>query len=274
MTKFADLHIHTFYSDGTSSPEEIVQTALQAGLSCIAITDHDSLDGIAPTRLAAQGQDLEIISGIELSTEINGKDIHILGYHFDEKNSLLLEAVHRAQAARVERVKTMIEKLKGLGVKDIELEEVCRLTQSKSVGRPHLAAILKEKGAVKDISQAFDKYLGEGCPAYVPKMKQTPQEAIALIRQSGGVAVMAHPMSTNKDELIRSFVEAGLQGIEVYYPNCPDVVIHYYAKLAQKYNVLATGGSDYHGKAKPNTYMGKARIPYEVVEQLKAVAHR
>ncbi len=271
MTKSADLHIHTFYSDGTSSPQEIVQAALQAGLNCISITDHDALDGIAPTRVAAQGYDLEIISGIELSTEINGKDIHILGYLFDEKSPLLLAAIHQAQEARVERIKIMIEKLKGLGVKDIQWEEVCRLTQSKAVGRPHLAAVLKEKGFVKDIAQAFDKYLGEDCPAYVPKFKQTPYEAIELIRKSQGVAVMAHPMSTNKDELIRSFADSGLQGLEVYYPNCPDVVINYYAKLAKKYQLIPTGGSDYHGKAKPNTFMGKARVPYAVVEELKKI---
>lgn len=272
MNKFADLHIHTYYSDGTFSPEEVVQAAVRVGLACISITDHDTVEGIGPTRQAATDVNVEVISGIELSSEINGKDVHVLGYCINEKHPALVDTIQKAQTSRVERIHMMIEKLKQMGVDNIQFEEVSQLTQSKSLGRPHLATILKQKGWVADISEAFTKYLGEGCPAYVPKYKLTPYEAIALIRKIGGVAVLAHPMITNRDELIHRLVESGLQGLEVYYPNCPAVTCEYYAKLAKKYNLIMTGGSDAHGKAKDNTFIGKTRIPYEYVEQLKKLS--
>jgi 3',5'-nucleoside bisphosphate phosphatase len=274
VTRSADLHIHTYYSDSTSSPQEVVQEALQNKLSCIAITDHDTIDGLAPTRQEAQSSSgLEVLAGVELSSEMDGKDIHILGYCFDEEGPLV-KALTKFQHARVERIREMIEKLKGLGIDNITLEEVCSLTKSMAVGRPHLAAVLKEKKWVSGIGQAFEKYLSEDAPAYVAKFKISPVEAIELIRNSGGVAVMAHPMLTNKDEIIPSLVRAGLGGIEVYYPNCSPPLTAYYEGIAQKHNLIMTGGSDAHGKAKSYTYIGKKQIPYETVEQLKARAQK
>jgi 3',5'-nucleoside bisphosphate phosphatase len=166
MTKWADLHIHTYYSDSTSSPEEVVGEAVAAGLSCIAITDHDVVDAIEPAMAAARAHDLEIIPGIELSSEINGKDIHILGYGFNYKKSPLVDKLKDIQQARLDRMAKMIEKLKTLGINNITMEEVCAKTKSNAVGRPHLATALKEKGWVKSIKAAFDKYIGEGAPAY------------------------------------------------------------------------------------------------------------
>jgi len=159
--------------------------------------------------------------------------------------------------------------LKAMGVDNIEFEEVCALTRSKAVGRAHLAFLLEQKGWVPNIKKAFEKYIGPGCPGYAPKLKQTPFEAIELIRQSGGVAVMAHPMLTQKDELIPRLVAAGLKGLEVYYPNCMDTVTQFYERIAKKNGLIATGGSDAHGKIKPYTYVGKATVPYDVVEQLR-----
>lgn len=270
MTKWADLHIHTYYSDSTSSPQEVVDDAVAAGLSCIAITDHDVIDGIDPVKSAAQGRGIEVIAGIELSSELNGKDIHILGYGFDYKKSPLVDKLHEIQQARIERIKMMIEKLKTLGVNNITFEDVAVKTKSDAVGRPHLAMVLQEKGWVPNMRSAFDKYIGEGGPAYFTKYNQTPFEAIKLITDSGGVAVMAHPMYTQKDELISQFVKNGLGGLEVYYPNCTETVLKFYKNLASKYNILATGGSDAHGRAKSHTYVGKTQIPYELVEALKA----
>ncbi len=268
MTKWADLHIHTHYSDSTSSPEEVVEEAVAAGLSCIAITDHDVVDAIDPAKAAAQAHGLEIISGIELSSELNGKDIHILGYGFNYKNSPLVDKLQDIQQARLDRMAKMIEKLKTLGINNITMEEVCAKTKN-AVGRPHLAIALKEKGWVSSIKAAFDKYIGEGAPAYFTKYHQTPFEAVQLITDSGGVAVMAHPMATMKDELIAPLVKAGMGGLEVYYPNCSETVVKFYKNLAKKYNIVATGGSDAHGKAKVYTHIGKAQIPYEIVEELK-----
>ncbi len=269
MTRLADLHIHTFYSDGTSSPQEVVLAAHEAGLHCIAITDHDTIDGFSPTMEAAQKYHLEVIAGVELSTEMNGKDVHILGYLFDCQNKQLGKFLESNQGDRVERMGRMIEKLKELGIKNIELEEVCARARSKSVGRPHLARLLVEKGLVKDIREAFDKYLAEGSPAYVTNFKQTPFDAVSLIKDAGGVAVLAHPMFTQIDEIIPRLVKGGLGGLEVYYPNCSDAAIQFYEGIAKKHHLVMTGGSDAHGKAKKHTYIGRMKIPYELVEKMK-----
>jgi len=273
MTRLADLHIHTHFSDSTSSPGEVVEQAHKNGLSCIAITDHDTIDGIHPTCKEAKKYSIEVIAGIELSSEINGKDVHILGYLFDYKDKEFADKIKYMQGVRVNRMREMIEKLKTLGIDNITLEEVCELTQSDSVGRPHLATVLKEKGWVTSIQMAFNKYLADGAPAFVPKFKQTPHEAIELIQKTGGIAVLAHPMLTKVDELIPSFVKAGLGGIEVYYPNITDAVMNFYKSLAKKHGLAVTGGSDAHGDAKQYTYVGKKTIPYELVKKLKNACH-
>ena len=274
MTKLADLHIHTHYSDSTLSPQEVVREAVACGLGCIAITDHDTTEGIKPTQVAAENFDLEVVPAIELSSEIHGKDIHLLGYFIDCSSEILIKELEIIQHDRGERIKNMIHKLKEYGVDNIDYEDVKPFNHSGSIGRPHLAMVLKEKGWVSSVAQAFEKYIGEGCPAYVSKFKLSPSEAISLIRKSGGIAVLAHPMVTNRDELIPSFVAAGLQGIEVYYSNCSAVTTSYYEGIAKKHNLLMTGGSDAHGKAKVNTFIGKTSIPYELVDKLKIQTKR
>ena len=268
----ADLHIHTHFSDSTSSPQEVLEQADAQGISCISITDHDTIDGIQPTVGLAKSFGIEIIPGIELSSEMNGKDIHVLGYCFDYKDQDFIEQVCFMQDSRIIRMKEMIEKLHAIGVDNITFEEVSRLAQSKSVGRPHLAAVLKEKGWVNTIQAAFNKYLADGAPAHVPKFRQTPAQAIDLVHRAGGVAVLAHPMLTNVDELIPGFVEAGLDGLEAQYPNKSETVIQFYEELAKKYGLIVTGGSDAHGDAKKHTFVGKKTISYDLVEKLKARA--
>jgi predicted metal-dependent phosphoesterase TrpH len=268
----ADLHIHTYYSDSTASPEEVVQDALKANLQAIAITDHDIVEGIAPTIAAAKGTDLEVIPGIEVSSDMHGVDIHILGYFIDYNKGPLLEKVDLFLQGRVERMKTMIMNLKKVGIDNIEYEEVAALTKSRAVGRAHLATILLQKGHVTSMKVAFEKLIGQGCPGFAPKFHLTPFEAIDLIRQSGGIAAMAHPMLTQKDELIPRFTEAGMQGLEVNYPNCMDLVRNFYDRLARKNKLIATGGSDAHGAAKPYTYIGKATVEYSVVESMRELA--
>ena len=269
MSRLADLHIHTHFSDSTSSPEEIVEQAHDLGLDCIAITDHDTIEGVQPTIQAAQKYHIEVIAGIELSSETNGKDVHVLGYLFDRNDREFVGRINQMQNARVTRMQTMIDKLKAMGIDNITPEEVGELVQSDSVGRPHLATLLKEKGWVSTTQMAFDKYLADDAPAFVPKFKQTPQEAIALIRKAGGVAVLAHPMLTKVDELIPGFVEAGLGGLEVYYPGNSDSMTRSYEGLVKKHGLVATGGSDAHGNVKKYTYVGKVKIPYDLVEKLK-----
>jgi len=274
MNKVADLHIHTHFSDSTFSPQQVVQAALKQGLACLGITDHDTCDGVEPAKQAAEGSWLEIVPGVEFSCSLQNRDIHILGYFMDCYNSKLQEQLRKFQGARVERIHKMIDKLKDQGVENILPEDVLCLAESDSVGRPHLASVLVEKGWVPDIRAAFDRYLAEDRPAYVPKFKQTPYEAIELIHQAGGVAILAHPFVTNVDELIAGFVDAGLDGLEVYYPHCYTHIVRYYEGLARKHQLLMTGGSDAHGDDRSHARIGDIRIPYELVEQMKTRALR
>ncbi len=272
MIRFADLHIHTNYSDSSLSPEQVVGEAYKKDIHCIAIADHDTFKGIEPAKEAAKEYDIEVISGIELSSEINGKDIHILGYLFDYQSEDFENQLNRMQDTRISRMEKMIAKLKALGIDNIDLEEVCGLAQSNSVGRPHLAAKLLEKGWVSNTKEAFDKYIADGGQAYVPKFKQSPQEAIALIRQFGGVAVLAHPMITNIDELIPELARSGLGGLEALYPDVSENVRNYYKGLAKKNNLVVTGGSDSHGFSRGHATIGSIKVPYEYIEQLKEAA--
>ena len=265
----ADLHIHTYYSDSTMSPREVVREAAKAALACIAITDHDTVDGVPEAVSEAGKLGIEVIGGVELSSEHGKKDVHILGYGFELKKSPLVLKLKDMQQARMERMKKMVAKLNALGFNDIRYEDVAIRTRSDAVGRLHLAQLLVEKRHVDNLDMAFERYLGEGAQAYFSKFRQTPAEAVKLIKDSGGVAVMAHPMLTQRDEIIPELVRAGLDGLEVYYPNCSMEITNFYTRLAAKHGMLITGGSDAHGAGKKNTYIGKAYVPCEHVEKLK-----
>jgi predicted metal-dependent phosphoesterase TrpH len=271
--RFADLHIHTDFSDSTDTPAAVVRQAHALGLAAVSITDHDTVDGIPEARAAAAAA-LEVIAGVELSSEHEGKDIHILGYCFDTCDSPLVRQLRGMQEIRVERMKKMIARLEELGKGDIGLEDVAALTRSNSVGRLHLAKVLLARGHVGSIDEAFVRYLGEGQSAYFPKFKQTPFEAIRLINSSGGVAVLAHPVLTRCDTLVPALVAAGLGGIEAYYPNCLMPVVDHYIALARRHGLVVTGGSDAHGAAKTTTHVGKSYVPYEWVGKLKDRARR
>ena len=272
--RFADLHIHTFYSDSTASPAEVVDEAVRAGLACIAIADHDTVAALPDTRTAAAPHGLEVIAGVELSSDFNGKDIHILGYCFDNASGPLALRLKEMQEGRMARMRKMIARLGELGITDISQEDVAGLTHSDSVGRLHLAKLLLERGHVRSLEQAFTRYLAEGACAYFPKLRQTPFEAVKLIRDSGGVAVMAHPVLTQRDDLIPALVKAGLGGLEAYYPNCLMETVNRYLAMAAAHDLVVTGGSDAHGASKTNTFIGKAYVPYHWVEALKRRAGR
>lgn len=274
MNHFADLHIHTYYSDGSQSPSAVVEEACHAGLACIAVTDHDTMSGVPEAMEAGAKWGVEVVAGIELSTEMAGKDIHVLGYFLDLQNMTLQNKLQEFRNTRTSRIAAMIENLKKEGIDNISLEEIQAKVKTDALGRPHLAHELIEKGWAANPGEVFSKYLGDQCAAYVAKHKQSPFEAIELIRQAGGVSVLAHPMITNRDELLGQLVEAGLGGIEVYYPNIPDAVVIYYEGIARKHNLVMTGGSDAHGKYKHNTWIGKRRLPYENVEKLRLRAKR
>lgn len=266
--KYADLHVHSLASDGTFSPAQLVQESLKRKLAAIAIVDHDTLAAIPEAISAAQGQDLEIIPGIELTAQHQGQEVHILGYFLDYHNEALLKKLVAIRADRVQRVHKIIHNLEALGVK-LDPKTVFGISGEATVGRMHIARALVSDGHVKAIAEAFRKYIGDKSPAYVLGFSLTVAEAIKMIRSSGGVAVLAHPYLLQDDLLIAEFAGYGLQGMEVYYPEHSQSMVNFYLDLAKQLNLVPTGGSDFHGKAKPDIKLGMVKIPLEQVERLR-----
>lgn len=241
-----DLHIHSRYSDGALTPEEILVAAKKKGLSAISITDHDAV-GAYPFAIQ-KGRELgiEVIPGVELSCEVDKKDIHILAYFFDYQNKRLLDAMEEMRKARVVRAKKIVEKLNGVGI-DLHFDTVLRSAKdASSIGRPHIADALLHEEFVYTYREAFEKYLGYDCPAYVEKMQLTPSDVFGLVKEAGGVSVMAHPGVTNVDHLIPDLVKQGLSGLEVYHADHSVNQRKLYAGICKKDRLLFTGGSDYH----------------------------
>jgi predicted metal-dependent phosphoesterase TrpH len=267
--KFVDLHLHTNFSDSSLSCAELVKLSVEAGLSAIAITDHDCIEGIDPAQKEAEQFGLEVIPGVELTAEIDSQELHILGYYIGHHNKKLIGKLEMMKRIREKRIFEMVDKLKEQGVDNIDPQEVLDLSGVGTVGRAHLAVILKRKGWVNSFAEAFQKYIGDNSPAYVGKFKMSPQEAIKTVLDAGGIPVLAHPHSPGQDDLIPELVDVGLQGIEVYYPGYSQSQIKHYKNLADKFGLLITGGSDYHGDIKDDTIIGRPQVPYEVVEKLK-----
>jgi predicted metal-dependent phosphoesterase TrpH len=265
---FADLHIHTSFSDGTFGPQQVIAQADKLGLSSLAITDHECIDGIAPAILAALEHQIEIIPAVELTTEINNIEVHLLGYFIDYKKGWFTKKLKMLCQAREERMQRMVEKLRAAGI-DINPEEVLALSGEGSVGRLHIAQILFKKGYVKSVPEAFQKFIGNHSPYYVGRLKLTPVEAIGMIKRIGGLTVLAHPYSLNNDALILDLIREGLEGLEVYYPEHSAAVTAKYLDMTHRYNLLVTGGSDCHGLGKGKMLMGNIKIPYELVDKLK-----
>lgn len=266
--KFADLHLHTLFSDGTYTPKELISKSLNAGLAAISVVDHDTVDGIAPTIETAKTEDIEVLSGIELSAEENGSEIHILGYLIDYKDEDLRKKLEFLRENRIERIYKILDKLKDIGIR-LEAKAVFAIAKGGTVGRLHVARGMVAEGLVNSIQAAFQKYIGDRCPAYVCNFKFSPQDAIKCIRDAGGIPVLAHPYTLNRDNLIPKFIDYGLMGLEAYYPEHTQGMTNFYLGLAKKYNLLVTGGSDCHGNAKPEIKIGSVKIPYELVEKMK-----
>ena len=247
----SDLHIHTTFSDGRLSPEEVLDAAKEAGLTYIAITDHDTVDGIR--HLYEQGlypaKTLCIIPGIEFSTEVDGHDVHVLGYDLDIYNQELLDKITELSEARWTRFSQILGKLTDIGV-DITESDVLQIAGvSHSIGRAHVARALVKKGIVSTIREAFDSFLQHGCPAYVPHYKIQPNEAVDLIRGAGGVPVLAHPKLVGDDRLVEHLLSLPFGGIEVFYPRHDEEDTARYKDIAKAHGLLMTGGSDFHGVA-------------------------
>ncbi len=265
----ADLHIHTTASDGSFTPKAVVEKAKEAGITAIAITDHDTVEGVQEAVAAGTNAGIEVLPGIELGADYQGIEVHILGYGIDVENDELLEKLFWLRKARMERIKRMVEKVKEMGI-SVEMEEVLAIAGIGSVGRPHLAKAMVDAGAVKSTVEAFEKFIGAGKPAYVPRQKLSPAEAIELVRSAGGLAVLAHPGLGGAGKLFYMLVGAGLGGVEVYHPSHSSEESLYYRILAAGWDLVATGGSDYHGPGhKSGWKIGLKSVSYEAVNEIK-----
>lgn len=278
MVNEVDLHMHTTASDGTNAPSENVRLAKAAGLYAIAITDHDTVAGFAEARLAGQQQGIHIVPGVEISTVANGQDIHILGYYMNVDDALLLSRLRQLRNTREERNTLILDRLQELGMA-ITMEEVLeqagkRVLSDETIGRPHIASVLLNKGHVSSISEAFDRYLGKGGAAYVNAPRITPFDAVDWIKEAGGAAVVAHPGLYGDDALVESIVQYGAVGIEAYHSDHSMEDEARYAAMATRLGVLVTAGSDFHGVRNGHEFhapIGSRRIGSEVLEQLQAV---
>ncbi len=271
-----DFHTHSTFSDGTYTPTELINHAIEVGLSAIALTDHDTVNGIVEAIEASRNKDIEFIPGIEFSVA-DGTEIHIIGLFIDYKNKALLDTIQKTRSQREVRMKGVIEKLQNFGF-EITYEEALKLAGGDFVGRAHIAHILMDKGYVATIKEAFDKYIGLNKPCYVEKKEITPRDAITAIRSAGGLAFLAHLHQTKfdfqkLDKLLGELKSYGLNGIEGYYTEYTNEHIKEFRALAQKHGLFYSGGSDFHGSMKPTVKLRSGysdlHIPYSILTTLK-----
>ena len=268
-----DLHTHSTTSDGTLSPGALVRDAASIGLRTLALTDHDTIDGVPEAMAAGRETGVEIIPGVELGTSVERREHHILGYFVDIDDTSFQAALVDLAARRMRRAETMIARLAGIGV-TVPLAEVLREAGHGTVGRPHLARVLIRHGHATSVEDAFDRYLKHGQPAYVPREPFLPEEAIALVRSAGGVPVLAHPLSTGDPETaVARLRPAGLGGLEVYYGEYDDDTRHTLRLLADRVGLIPTGGSDFHGPGyRAGRKLGGAPVPADTVDRLRDAA--
>lgn len=271
-----DLHAHTTASDGRSTPEALVAEAVAAGCSILAVTDHDTVAGIAAARRAAEGAGLRVIDGIEISAVDDGLDMHILGYFVDAGNEPLGAFLRVQRERRLDRVRAIGERLERAGVPvDIEAVLATSADSGRAVGRPAVARALIAAGHAADVSDAFERYLSIGRPGYAPREGAPPADVIAHIRAAGGIASIAHPGKTRRDDLIASLVDAGLGAIEVYHTDHTVSDVVRYQTMADRFGVVVTGGSDYHGPGSGRTEaLGFVGLPPAAFDRLVARVDR
>ena len=276
--KYIDLHVHSTCSDGTFTPAGLVSYAVQKGLAAIALTDHDTVEGLEEASAAAVGTGLELVPGIEFSTEYKERDIHILGLDIQPKQTDFAKHLKAFQESRDARNEEMTLRLQNLEHIPITMEALRSAYGDAVLTRAHFGRWLFDHGYVRSIREAFSRYIGDDCPCFVPRKRTDPRQAIALIRNAGGIPILAHPLlyhltDAELEELVRYLKEAGLQGIEAIYSSNTGLGESSMRRLARKMNLKISGGSDFHGKNKPlldlGSGKGNLKIPYEVLEQLR-----
>jgi hypothetical protein len=272
-SRFADLHLHTRYSDGTFTPRELVEHAVKLGFTAIAVTDHDTLDAIPEALAAGQELGIEVIPGVEITSRIDTQELHMLAYLFGDSwhDPNLLSVLNHATRIRKERVEQFVAKLNELGVA-LTVEDVYACSDCGTVGRPHVAQALLKRGFVTSVDEAFTRFLKRGKPAYVERYRMEASETIGHIKRAGGVAVIAHPGLNHLDKRLHEMVDQGMSGIEVWHSRHTPAQIEHYEKMTVTLGVCATGGSDCHGLGRDGMLLGRIKLPYERVESLKARA--
>lgn len=276
-----DLHTHTTASDGRHRPAEVVRMARDAGLAGVAITDHDTVAGIAEAAHAGEQYGIRVIAGVEVSTSAEGKDIHILGYGISTEDPLLLDRLIKLRQVRAGRNEEIVAKLNGLGL-EITMAEVEQAAFASprgdgSIGRPHMAEVLIRKGYVKDMREAFNRYLAEGAAAYVNPPRIGPAEAVEWIHEAGGAAIVAHPGLYRNDKLVLELLDKGADGLEAYHSDHDEAMQRHYRTLAKNKGKLVTGGSDFHGTREGTTFHGRVgnrTVSADVVDLLLEAGKR
>jgi predicted metal-dependent phosphoesterase TrpH len=279
--KYADLQLHTIYSDGTYTPEQLARQAREIGLACIALTDHDSIDGVTETARLCAAEGIEFVPGVELTAYVGAdpsaadtREVHILGYFIDCANQEFLDNLDVFKQAREARVDAMLAKLNKLGI-GLKRSDIAAVADPRgALGRLHVARALQQADFVNSPDDAFARYLAKGRPAWAPKFRLSVRDAAALVHRAGGVAIFAHPGTARMDERIPELLKEGLDGIEVWHSKHTPEQSRRYKSLAEQIGCLLTGGSDCHGLAKDKILIGTVKLPYEYVERLKEAAAR
>jgi predicted metal-dependent phosphoesterase TrpH len=268
LAGFADLHLHTLFSDGTFTPEELAQRGAQVGLVAMALTDHDTVEGCPRMAQACQSLGIEFIPGTELTAEFEGHEVHLLGYFLDVQQPKLLGEIKKFQAVRQDRIREMVARLNKMGV-PLRAEAVFDLANCRSPGRPHVARALALEGLCGSMDEAFERFLKKGRPAWVAKYKISALDAIDLLHQAGGLAVLAHPGLNHCDQIIPHLAEVGLDGLECFHSKQSNTQSEYYLALAHRLELAVTGGSDCHGLSKGKPLIGGVKLPAVYLEKLK-----
>ena len=265
---FADLHLHTIFSDGTFTPEEVVAHGKRLGFAVLALTDHDTVEGCERMAAACAAERIEFIAGSELTAELGEHELHILGYCFDTRHPRLLSEMAKFQTVRQNRIREMVARINALGT-PLDEAAVFSLANCRAPGRPHVARALVQAGLCGSLDEAFERFLKRHRPAWVPKAKMSAPEAITLIHEAGGLAVMAHPGLNKCDEVIPGLVKAGLDGIECYHTKHTTNTAAHYLNIARQYGLLVTGGSDCHGLSKGKPLIGGIKLPIHYVHKMQ-----
>jgi 3',5'-nucleoside bisphosphate phosphatase len=273
MTGKVDLHIHTTYSDGSYTPGQVVRMAKNAGLDIISITDHDSLNGLPEAIETAKEFGIEVIPGVEISSDMGDREVHILAYFVEQDNSELERYLSFFREERIKRADRIVKRLRSLGL-SITLDDVMDIAQNCAVGRPHIAQAMLAKNLVSSYFEAFNKYIGNGGPAYERKVHISPTSAFKIINDAGGLSFIAHP-GYMPETVIKDLIEAGVDGIEVLHPSHSHQQVRFYRGIVNEYFLLESGGSDFHGgKRDDEKNLGNYSVRFSALDEMRSRLHR